>query len=126
MSFHVPEYNRIRTGKLASHALCGNNGAFDLRIGGTVLFAIASDQGGWEHVSVSVAVNNRCPTWEEMAEVAALFWDKEDTVIQFRPPASDYVNCHRYCLHWWRPTHADLPRPPVWMVGPRAAEVAHG
>ncbi|WP_295582224.1 hypothetical protein [uncultured Lamprocystis sp.] len=124
MSFHVPEADRIRVGKLASSSADGNNGAFLLRVGRDGLFAIASSEGGWEHVSVSHV--DRCPTWDEMAEVAALFWDPEDTVIQFRPPASDYVNCHPYCLHWWRPTHADLPRPPMWMVGPRAAAVAHG
>ena len=126
MSFHVPSADRIRIGKLGSSDASGNNGAFVLRgvIPGDVAFAIASDQGGWEHVSVSLP--NRCPTWDEMAAVAALFWDPDDTVIQFRPPAADYVNCHPHCLHWWRPTHADLPRPPVWMVGPRAAEVAHG
>lgn len=124
MSFHVPEADRVRIGNLASSGTHGNNGAFEVRVGRVRLWVIASDQGGWEHVSVSHPY--RCPTWDEMAQVAALFWDAEDTVIQFRPPASDYVNCHPYCLHWWRPTHADLPRPPVWMVGPRAAEVVHG
>jgi hypothetical protein len=126
MSFHVPSADRIRVGKLGSSDAAGNNGAFVLRgvIPGDVAVAIASDGGGWEHVSVSL--RDRCPTWDEMAAVAALFWDADDTVIQFRPPAADYVNHHPHCLHWWRPTHADLPRPPVWMVGPRAAEVAHG
>jgi hypothetical protein len=24
---------------------------------------------------------------------------------------------HRYCLHWWRPTDVEIPRPPAIMVG---------
>lgn len=90
------------------------------------LRAVASDGVGtaeaglgkieWEHVSVSTPV--RCPTWDEMSYVKSMFWDDEDAVIQFHPPRSEYVNCHPYCLHLWRPVGIELPRPPAIMVGP--------
>ena len=117
--FHVPNNFRIKTGALASTDADGNNGAFmirSLKIK-VVLAAIASDQCGWEHVSVSLP--NRCPTWDEMCFVKDLFWDEEDFVVQMHPPKSDYVNCHPYCLHLWRRagTNDFCVRPPAVMVG---------
>lgn len=64
------------------------------------LFCQASDGGGWEHVSVSTI--ERCPTWDEMCKVKSLFWDDDDLVVQYHPPASEYVNNHPYTLHLWR------------------------
>ena len=64
----------------------------------------------WEHVSVSCA--NRCPTWAEMCMVKDVFWDDEETVIQFHPPKSVYVNCHPYCLHLWKDTEKAVALPP--------------
>jgi hypothetical protein len=74
-----------------------------------------SDQLGWEHLSCSTPT--RCPTWDEMAFVAGLFWDKEDTLIQYRPPLSDYINVHQFCLHWFRPIGIDIPIPPSILIG---------
>jgi hypothetical protein len=77
---------------------------------------IASDGLGWEHVSVSR--RDRCPTWDEMCQIKALFWDDEDDcVIQYHPPRSEYVNNHPNCLHLWRPIGVLLPMPPSIMVG---------
>lgn len=76
---------------------------------------IASNGGGWEHVSVSRS--DRIPTWDEMCQVKDLFWGPEDCVIQYRPPASEYVNNHERCLHLWRPIGKDVPMPPSIMVG---------
>ena len=76
---------------------------------------IASEEMGWEHVSVSRS--DRSPTWEEMCQVKDLFWDDTDCVIQYHPPKSDYVNNHPYCLHLWRPIGIELPRPPSFFVG---------
>lgn len=120
MAFHVPEQYRI-TGRvpLASTAAEGHNGAFRCRLStsGEVVTIIASDGEGWEHVSVSRT--KRVPSWAEMCEVKALFWDPEDCVVQFHPPASEYVNAHPNCLHLWRPTGAVvMPRPPRILVGP--------
>jgi hypothetical protein len=69
----------------------------------------------WEHVSVSTPV--RTPTWAEMCFVKRQFWDDEDTVVQFHPPRSAYVNNHDYCLHLWRPIGIEIPTPPTWTVG---------
>lgn len=76
---------------------------------------IASDGFGWEHVSVSR--RDRCPTWDEMCQIKALFWDEDDCVIQYHPPRSEYVNNHPNCLHLWRPIGVLLPMPPSIMVG---------
>lgn len=95
----------------------GNNGAFTiLTYEGVYLAVIASDQDGWEHVSVSRP--RRCPSWAEMCQVKDLFWAPEEYVIQYHPPKSEYVNCHPYCLHMWRPIGQSFPTPPRWMVGP--------
>lgn len=120
MTFRVPEKFRVRTGPLASDERHGNNGAFLVRLRhGQIVQIIASDGGGWEHVSVSR--RDRCPTWDEMCQVKALFWDEADCVIQYHPPRSEYVNNHPYCLSLWRPIGAAVPMPESWMVGIKEA-----
>ena len=74
------------------------------------LLILASSAGGWDHVSVSR--KNRCPNWAEMEHVARLFFRTDETAVQFHVPASDHINVHDHCLHWWRPQEAPLPRPP--------------
>lgn len=119
MTFHVPNQCRIRDGRMASNETYGNNGAFKLKLKhNQVLFAIAGDAFGWEHVSVSR--QDRCPTWDEMCQVKDLFWDEDDCVIQYHPPKSEYVNNHKYCLHLWRPIGVELPMPESILVGVKA------
>jgi hypothetical protein len=119
--FHIPEVARIQSGPLRSDQRYGNNGAFKIELkaafGFKQAFAIASDNLGWEHVSVSTA--DRCPTWDEMCQVKAIFWDPEDCVLQFHPPKSEYVNCHPYCLHLWREIGVEVNLPPSETVGPK-------
>lgn len=116
MSFHVPEKFRLRIGYMASSAEYGNNGALEVSLKrGQKVFVIASDGMGWEHVSVSR--KDRTPTWEEMCQVKALFWDDEDCVVQFHPPRSQYVNNHANCLHLWRQVGAEFPVPNSLLVG---------
>ena len=122
MAFHVPEGHRYQIGPLATTQADGNNGAFVIHRLGRILWCIASDGDGWDHVSVHVQMatgQNRIPTWLEMAEVKRLFWDAEDWVVQYHPAASEYVNHHETTLHLWRPTGPGvvLPTPPAWMVG---------
>lgn len=69
----------------------------------------------WEHVSVSL--HNRCPNWEEMCLVKSLFWSDDETVIQFHPKKTDYVNRHPYCLHLWKLSNQEHVLPPTWTVG---------
>lgn len=100
-------------------------GAFRLRHPktGATLLVIASDASDWEahalplprweHVSVSLP--GRCPTWEEMRWVKALFFENSECVVQFHPPEESYVNFHPHCLHLWR-VAAGFPMPPLQCV----------
>jgi hypothetical protein len=110
--FHVPNKSRVIFGPMASDESEGNNGMFVVRQNQYTkqLAVIASDGMGWEHVSVSLP--SRCPTWEEMCFVKGVFWDEEDTVVQYHPAKSEYVNNHSFCLHLWRPTEIKIPVPP--------------
>lgn len=83
------------------------------------VIAVDGQETGWEHVSVSIAVRQndgtgktRMPTWEEMCEVKALFWEPDECVVQFHPPESEYVNIHQHVLHLWRCVNAEFPMPP--------------
>lgn len=89
-------------------------GWFACRRNGAVLRMKSAIGDGWEHVSVSLV--NRCPTWDEMCFVKDLFWSPEETVVQYHPRASEYVNNHPYCLHLWRPIGVGLPLPPPGLV----------
>lgn len=135
----VPEQYRVSTGPLASTAADGRNGLFMLPTpeADVVLQCIASDGEGWEHVSVVVARRDRhrvatsarveyldrfvpigrTPTWEEMSHVRSVFWSKFVTVLQFHPPADEYVNVHETCLHLWRQGGVAAPTSPRVLVG---------
>lgn len=63
------------------------------------LAIIATVEGQELHVSVSRA--DRYPTWAELKRVKELFWHPEADVIQFLPPASEYVNLHENCFHMY-------------------------
>lgn len=118
------EKYRIRYGNLGEQSLLctGTNcGAFIIRVGGAYLWAIASDGGDWEHVSVSVKDSKRTPTWDEMCFVKSLWWGPEEVVIQYHPAESEYVNNHPGCLHLWRPIGVELPTPPSIFVGIKEA-----
>ncbi len=117
MTFSAPNKYRIRTGHHGTDDSYGQNGAFRVqtRPGEPPLTIIASDQLGWEHVSVSRP--DRIPTWSEMCAVKALFWSDDDCVMQLHPPKSDWVDNHPRCLHLWRPVDAEIPLPPSMMVG---------
>lgn len=111
----APEQYRVTTGPFATDERAGNNGAFMIPFEGRELGVIASDGLGWEHVSVSLG--NRTPNWREMCHVKDLFWEEEDTVIQYHPAKSEYVNNHPNCLHLWRPQGEKIPIPPSYLVG---------
>jgi hypothetical protein len=84
---------------------------------GVVLHVIASSGYDWDHVSVSLL--NRCPNWQEMEHAARMFFRDDETAMQLHIPAVEHIDCHPYCLHWWRPQAEPIPRPPGWMVGPK-------
>jgi len=104
---------------LASTVADGNNGVFSLPFGPKVrLSCIVSDGGGWEHVSVCAfqGQRERIPTWAEMCYVKQLFWGDDETVVQYHPATTEYVNLHLYVLHLWRPIGVSLPTPPIGFV----------
>lgn len=88
------------------YRVCGpprsNCGAFVVDgPGRAVLRVIAGDGLGWDHVSVSL--NGRCPTWQEMCLVKELFFRDDECVMQLHPPKAEWIDCHPYTLHLWRP-----------------------
>lgn len=141
MAFKVPEQHRVINHPdqtLNSDASYGNNGHFLIKHGGVpnyVFHVLASDGGGWNHVSVSllhylpkrahnkiyykVSMVNRTPTWQEMSAIKDLFWGAEDVAMQLHPKKSEYVNTHPYVLHLWQPNSDALviPTPPKEFVG---------
>jgi hypothetical protein len=97
----------------------GCNGMFVFVVNNQRVRCIASDGGGWKHVSVSIVDDKRCPKWEMMCAVKDLFWEEEDCVVQFHPPKSEYVNLHSGCLHLWQSLTEKQPTPPSVFVGPK-------
>ncbi len=95
------------------------NGLFKVHVNGRSFKIVASNGGGWEHVSVSPWSDKlkRCPTWDEMCAIKDMFFEPEERVIQYHPPKSEYVNQHPYCLHLWKPTVEEIPFPPSIFVG---------
>ncbi|MDR1826369.1 MAG: hypothetical protein LBQ49_01605 [Rickettsiales bacterium] len=78
---------------------------------------MATNVLGWEHVSVSFG--DRTPTWEEMCVIKNMFFAPYETVFQFHPAESEYVNYHEHCLHLWKPIDQAIPLPPSKLVGPK-------
>ena len=84
------------------------------------LLIIASNNGGWDHVSVSR--QNRCPNWREMEHIKRMFFRDDETAVQFHVPPSEHRNLHPYCLHLWRCQTQEFPRPPGNFVAPDNTE----
>jgi hypothetical protein len=124
---HVPNlkidrYREVHP-DLGPSAFGENWGYFRIDTPNGILRVLASDgseaiEHGWEHVSVSLGF--RCPMWAEMCLVKDLFWDEEETVLQFHPPKSNYVNYHPYTLHLWKQIGVDAKLPPTNLIGPAA------
>jgi hypothetical protein len=89
-------------------------GAFWVHCGKAHLKVIASDGGGWDHVSVSLP--GRCPTWDEMEFIKRTFFRDDETAMQLHVPASEHIDIHPYCLHIWRPHDMPIPLPPSVFV----------
>lgn len=127
--FLVPEQFRVQS-KASFQTKEGDLfGYFLVPRQGRILLCVADDgknaelpvaYQNWEHVSVSVnkrgsALKPKLPTWEEMCFVKSLFWGPQDTVVQFHPPESEYVDLHDV-LHLWRSIHKEFPMPPISLV----------
>jgi hypothetical protein len=128
------ENGRVRSGPWATTPDWGFSGAFHVRAPSGAMLTIGAHPGdgrmlasdgvgsrqvisaptGWEHVSAEA--DGRTPTWDEMCWIKSLFWDPEECVIEYHPPASKYVRDNSYRLHLWRPKHAAIPMPSVSVV----------
>lgn len=103
---NFPTENRIEQGI--------DGAVYRIKIYGQTLQVIAATGLGWDHVSVTH--KKRTPTWHEMCHIREMFFDDEDTVVQFHPPKSMYVNDHPRCLHLWRKIDEEIELPPVECV----------
>jgi len=112
----VPEKFRVKIGRMGSTSAFGNNGRFAIKKGKLIFDIIASDGLDWDHVSVVIINRQRAPSWSEMCFIKDLFFNQDECVIQFHPAKDDYINCHKYCLHLWRPQKESIPKPPQIMV----------
>jgi hypothetical protein len=113
----IAEVHRVKNGQRGTTRADGNNGAFKIPSpvrNQDILYVIASDGGGWDHVSASLKM--RTPIWKELCFIKDLFWEPEETVIQYHPPASKYINQHYFVLHLWRPQEMEIPMPQINFV----------
>jgi len=108
---------RERAGEKFRFLDAGADGfAAEWRVFGTQPMTLIVSWGeNWEHASASFA--HRTPTWGEMCDVKNLCWQEEEAVMQLHPPEDQWVNCHPYCLHLWRPKGQAIPLPPPALVG---------
>lgn len=111
---------RLKRVRHPVHGVVGDdrNGAFILRGPlGRDLFVMVSDGLGWDHLSASLVRKEleEPPAWVEMCWLKDQFFEPEETVIQYHPPQSQYVNFSE-CLHLWRPQEGTVPMPPLMLV----------
>lgn len=94
------------------------NGCFLIPYKNYELFVIASSgDSQWEHVSVSIVKAKRPPNWEEMCFIKDLFFTEDETVVQFHPKKSEYVNNHPFALHLWKRSDSEYELPPSLYLG---------
>ncbi len=76
-------------------------GVFKVFVSGRSFYVIASDGGGWEHVSVTPCNTKRktCPTWEEMCVIKDMFFKPEECVVEYHPAKSEYVSNRQIKSH---------------------------
>jgi len=82
------------------------------------LLIIASSGMEWDHVSVSL--EDRCPTWEEMELVKRMFFYPDEVCYQLHVAEEEHISCMPNCLHIWRPQNEKIPIPPPILVGPKS------
>lgn len=75
---------------------------------GTCSVIWSSNEGGYEHVSVSPKKKFRIPTWDDMCALKDIFFGDEEEVYQIHPKKSHYVNLKENCLHLWKPNGHEL------------------
>ncbi len=77
---------------------------------------------GWDHVSIAPYKKSVIPTWDDMCRLKDMFFYEEETVVQYHPAKSKYINHVPNCLHLWKPNEGyisdggTLPIPPEILV----------
>lgn len=107
---------RIKTGKMASDATAGWNGAFLIPLGGQLWNVIISDGQGWRHLSATNAQKRQLPPWEVMTRLKDFFYADDEWVVMYIPEKANYINDHPFVHHLWSPTEVELPKPHVALV----------
>lgn len=99
MTFHVKSRGAINMVRNELGQLSGTH-----RFNGRTFSVIASIDyaEGVEVEHLSISLKNRLPTWDELKYFKSQFWDENDEVYHILPPADQYVNLHRFCMHLWR------------------------
>ncbi len=77
-----------------------------------------STGAGWDHVSIMPYKRNYTPSWADMCKLKSMFFYPEETVLQYHPAQSQYVNYLENCLHLWRPQNYEIPLPSPALIGP--------
>ena len=106
---------------IAKTAFDGGAGEI-FRSGKRFASVIWSFGGGWEHVSICPYRLSYTPSWDDMCALKDMFFHEDETVVQYHPAKSEYVNNMPNCLHLWRPIKEELPIPPAVMVGRKAGQ----
>jgi len=111
---------KIANFPLISDSLSGCNGLFIFpRPSKEFLICLVSNQLCWDHVSISINDEkkkfSRLPTWEEMNFVKRAFWEDDETVVQFHPKKSQYVNIGQV-LHLWKKQNTEYELPPAELI----------
>lgn len=131
-NLHELDRYRITSGPLIEHwrgdvgdELCGafqiptrssQRGLSTATTGSYKIRVIVSGLEGWDHVSVSL--QHRTPSWEEMEFIKRLFFKPEAVCYQLHVAEAEHLSAHPYCLHIWRCHNIDVPLPPPIFVAP--------
>lgn len=111
------ERHRIKTGVYGSDSSYGLNGVFIIPFDEkTQLQIMVSDQCGWDHVSVTIYDRKETPSWDHMCFVKDIFFDDNETAIQYHPSKKAKININENVLHIWRPHNYVIKMPPTVFV----------
>lgn len=108
----------VKDERIQPNYILGIDGvSFTIRLSDHRLYdVIASNGGGWDHVSINPYKHSRTPNWNIMCELKDLCFKDDETVIEYHPKKADYVNVAEHCLHLWRPQNQTIPVPPKIFV----------
>ena len=120
----ITEIRKCRRLRIETFSDDGGTGLIRFPESGYAASVIWSYWGGWDHVSMAPYRHEVTPSWDDMCKLKDIFFREDETVIQYHPAKSQYVNMVTNCLHLWRPQNEILPVPPSIMIGLRDGQTA--